>query len=272
MKSFTKRSYSFRADANALGGFLQEPFQTNIPTLAPVSLPAVGGFALARSEAFTLAEIIKCSSAYSHVSGRENADGSTSILITAVVEGLNLLEVVTARRVVAQIAISDPNNGAPRRISLEGSVFEDLKLGGRECPPKLNPGLQQPLDSAGGNGALTWPAIEKIGRAQADTLIKGFQGWGAAALNWIQKRHEWRARNPQPGSILCSLVNEIEGGGSTTCCGHVVDIPNFGRITLGELRVSGDSVQLVMIRADLGCPVTGGVTISCAGGGGTGEN
>jgi hypothetical protein len=48
MKSFTKRSYSFRADANALGGFLLEPFQTNVPTLAPVSLPAVGGFAMAR--------------------------------------------------------------------------------------------------------------------------------------------------------------------------------------------------------------------------------
>jgi len=186
-----------------------------------------------------------------------------------VVEGLNLLEVVTARRVVAQIAISDPNNGQPRRISLAGSVFEDLKLAGRECPPELNPGLQQPLNSAGGNGALTWPAIEKVGRAQADNLIQGFQGWGAEAVNWIQKRLAWRTRNPQPGTLLCSLVDRIEGGDPKTCCGHVVDIPDFGRITLGELRVSGDSVQLVMIRADLGCPVTGGVTISCVGGGGT---
>ena len=270
MKSFTKRSYSFRADANALGGFLREPFQTNLPTLAPVSLPAVGGFAMARSEAFTLAEIIKCSSAYSHVSGRENSDGATT-LITAVVEGLNLLEVVTARRVVAQIAISDPNNGTPRRISLAGSVFEDLKLDGRECRPELNPGLQQPLDSTAGNGALTWPSIETVGQEQAKNLLQGFQGQGTDPLAWIQKRLGWRTRYPQRGSILCSLVNEIEGGSSTTCCGHIVDIPHFGRITLGELRVSGDSVQLVMIRADLGCPVQGGVTISCAGGGGSGD-
>jgi len=267
MKSFTKRSYSFRADANALGGFLQEPFQTNVPTLAPVSLPAVGGFAIARSEAFTLAEIIKCSSAYSLVSGQEHENGSTSILMTSVVEGLNLLNVVTARRVVAQVAISDPNNGEPRRISLKGSVFEDLKLGGGDCLPKLNPDLQQPLDSAGGNGALTWPSIEKVGRAQAAGLTRGFDGWGAEALTWIQKRLERRT----PGSILCSLVDRLEGGDPKTWRGHVVDIPDFGRVTLGELRVSGDSVQLVMIRADLGCPVTGGVTISCVGGGGSGD-
>jgi hypothetical protein len=106
MQSLDKKFYSFRADANALGGFLEKPFEKNIPTLAPVSLPAVGGFAMARSEAFTLDEIVTCSSAYTRVSGRENAkDGSVSILVTAVVEGLNLLEVVTARRIVAQVSI-----------------------------------------------------------------------------------------------------------------------------------------------------------------------
>src|SRR3977135_3197336 len=114
MHSLGKKFYSFRADANALGGYLKEPFEKNIPTLAPVSLPAVGGFAMARSEAFTLDEIITCSSASTRVSGREHADGSVSILVTAAVEGLNLLEVVTARRVVAQVSISIPKDERPR--------------------------------------------------------------------------------------------------------------------------------------------------------------
>ena len=71
MQSFNRRRfYSFRADANALGGYLEEPLQKIIPTLAPVSLPAVGGFATARSEAFNLDEIVSCSSAYTRVSGR----------------------------------------------------------------------------------------------------------------------------------------------------------------------------------------------------------
>src|SRR5271156_1398417 len=117
-----KRFYSFRADANALGGFLDEPFEKIIPALAPVSLPAVGGFATARSEAFNLDEVVSCSSAYTRVSGKEHhADGSTEILITSVVEGLNILEVVAAKRIVAQISISIPNEHGPLKFSLAGS-------------------------------------------------------------------------------------------------------------------------------------------------------
>jgi len=270
MKSFTKRFYSFRADANALGGYLEEPYRTNVPTLAPVSLPAVGGFAMARSEAFTFDGIISCSLAYTRVSGREDEKGATSTLITAAVEDLNILGRLTARRIVAQVSISDPNSKEPIQISREGSVFEDLRVDGQECRLKLNSELQQPQNSNEGRGAglLTWPGIAQVGQAQARNLIQGFKRWGTAAHEWVEKRHG----NPQPGSILCSLVDGIEGCGDSICSGHMLDIRGFGRVTLGELRVSGDSVQLVMLRADLGCPVTGGVTISCVGGGGTGDN
>ena len=77
MQSFNNKThYSFRADANALGGFLEEPLHKHIPTLAPVSLPAVGGFATARSGAFNLDEVISCASAYTLVTGRESEFGS----------------------------------------------------------------------------------------------------------------------------------------------------------------------------------------------------
>jgi hypothetical protein len=224
MQSLGKKFYSFRADANALGGFLREPFEKNIPTLAPVSLPAVGGFAMARSEAFTFEEIVTCSSAYTRVSGSEHKDGSVSILVTAVVEGLNLLEVVTARRVVAQVSISVPTGNGPPRFSLTGSRFEGLLLAGRECRPKLNP------------------------------------------------RQEWLTHDPKSGNLLCSLIDGFEDADPVIPRGHVGEIPGFGRITLGQLLLTPDSVQLVAIRADLGCPVSGGVTVSCVGGGGTGEN
>jgi hypothetical protein len=271
MQSFNRKFYSFRADANALGGFLEEPFEKNIPTLAPVSLPAVGGFAMARSEAFTLDEIVSCSSAYTRVSGRQHADGSVSILVTAVVEGLNLLEVVTARRVVAQLSISVPSDDGPTRFSLTGSRFEGLQLAGCECRPKLNPVLHQ-CGEGGRAEALTWTDIEQVARAQAESLIQGFQGRQDGAHEWAQKRHQWRTRDPQRGKVLCSLVDGFEGADPKASCGHIVEIPGFGRIILGELLVTPDSVQLIAIRADLGCPVSGGLTICCPGGGGSGDN
>src|SRR5882724_5624908 len=126
-KDNDKGFYSFRADANALGGFLEKPFRQAIPTLAPVSLPAVGGFTTARSEAFTLDNIISCASAYSRVSGQENENGSISILATAVVEGLNLLEVVEAERIVAQLSILIAKDGRLLKVSTAGSRFEGLR-------------------------------------------------------------------------------------------------------------------------------------------------
>src|SRR5689334_3799232 len=116
--------YSLRADANALGGYLEEPFRTAIAPVAPVSLPAVGGFATARSAVFTLEEIVRCSSAYTRVSGQEDDKGTISILIRSVVEELNLLNVVTAKRIVAQLSIVVPPDRGPLQVSTAGSRFD----------------------------------------------------------------------------------------------------------------------------------------------------
>ena len=106
------RFYYLRADASALGGRLQTPIEKFVPTVAPVSLPATGGFSLARSDGFTLDEIVSCSSAYCRVTSEEHPnDGTTTILVTAVVENLNILEVFSAARIVSQLTISVPIEG-----------------------------------------------------------------------------------------------------------------------------------------------------------------
>jgi len=279
MQSFHQnRFYSFRADANALGGFLEEPLPKNIPTVAPVSLPAVGGIATARSEAFNLDAIVSCSSAYTRVSGMEHrADGSISMLTTAVVEGLNILEVVTAERIVAQVSISIPRETREIQISLAGSRFEGLRLAGHHSQPNLNAELNPPGAGPGGHGLpLSWQNIQKAGRSQAKKLIERFKSRrDKDADQWAQKRHGWMAADPLPengGNLLCSLVDGFDGEESNNSCGHIVEIPGFGRIFLGELRVSHDSVQLVAVRAELGCPVKGKVGVCAVGGGGTGDN
>jgi hypothetical protein len=279
MQSFSKKSlYSIRADANALGGFLDEPFQKIIPTLTPVSLPPVGGFATARSEAFNLEEVVSCSSAYTRVSGMEHAaDGSISILVTAVVADLNLLEVVTAERIVTQVSISIPAGNGMAKFSFAGSRFEGLQLAGRHTRPKLNSALHHPESDAAGHGlSLTWREIQSAGQEQAGKLIECFKASrDKDALLWAQKRHGWMASESLPkdgGYLLCSLVDGLEGPVPGESCGHIVEIPGFGRIFLGEMRVSRDSIQVVAIRAELGCPFKGKVGIAAGGGGGQGEN
>jgi hypothetical protein len=275
-----QKLYSLRADANALGGYLEKPLQKAIPTLAPVSLPAVGGVATARSEAFTLDEIVSCSAAYTRVSGRENPvkDGisSSSLLVTAVVEDLNILEVVRAERVVAQLSI-DLSSGSALKISLAGSAFEGLWLAGKKCHPDLNEDLQKP--------GLTWEDVRGAGLTQGEKVLPDFQKFSEDAYQWALSRHRRMSPNPkkpadgdsagQPvggGSAQVSLVNSLSVSGFGRSCGHVVEIPHFGRIIFGELLISRETVQLVAIRAELGCVTGGRITACCGGGGGTGEN
>ena len=72
---------------------------------------------------------------------------------------------------------------------------------------------------------------------------------------------------------LASLVDRLDVAGGCRSYGHIVEVPGFGRILLGELVVSCDAVQLIGIRAELGCcPVRGKVTAALVGGGGTHDN
>jgi hypothetical protein len=276
MHSFKRQhSYSFRADASALGGFLKEPLQKNIPTLAPVCLPAAGGFATARAEAFNLDEVVSVSSAYTLVSGRESREeGAISTLVTAVVEDLNILEVVTARRIVAQISVTSPLDGGPQRISLGGSRFEELRLRGHDASLTLSSRLLnlKPEGREAGSPFM-WPSFRKSVGEQADTLISRFTRHDDKdASEWAKSRHGWKAGD---GRAVCSLVEAIEESPGYSTYGHIVEIPGFGRIFLGELFVTRDSVQLVSIRAELGCPIRGvvtGPTAADSGGHGTGSD
>jgi hypothetical protein len=224
-----------RADATAVGGYFNEPIKTIIPTVAPVSLPVVGGLTTAQSQGFSVDSLISCGSAYTRVSGRQNAaDGSLEILMTAVVERLNILEVVRIERLVAQVAMMIPVDREHTRIALAGSACEGVCLAGRETLIKLNADLQQ-----AGSGEQGVPArglraadFRAVGRRQALSLLSGFEQHGQDAHNWVSRRHGWMTAEAPSGrgNVLCSLVDGLEGGGLSYSVGHIAHIPQFGRI------------------------------------------
>jgi hypothetical protein len=264
MRSDAKKTFYFHADANSLGGFIEKPFQGIVPSQASVSLPAVGGYATARTGTFNFEEIFSCRSAYSRVSGRQvGSDGPASVLVTSVVEGLNILEVVTAERLVAQASVEYPTDGGFPRISFTGSHFERLRIGGCDASLALNSSLLEC-----GNGArvprepITWPLFQETGRQQAAKLIKSIKGDDDRdAFRWLIERYGWMDSDREPEEdrcVLCSLVDGVDRAIPGRSFGHVVEIPDFGRIFLGELLVFPASIQLSMIRAELGCSTSGG--------------
>jgi hypothetical protein len=256
-----KRFHSFQADASALGGLLRTPVSRLIPTAAPAALPAAGGFASARHEAFNLDGIISYSSARSWVTGYESQeDRSIATVATAVVEDLNFLDVVTAKRVTAQVSVAIGEHGE-RLISLGGSGFEGLRIAGLDEPLKANGALRRP--------SLELGQILEAAREQSTRLIHGSKDLNDSdAHAWTVNRFGNAGEPGANGHVLCSLVDDIEGAGENRC-GHFIVLPGFGRFFFGELLVSRHSVQYVSIRAELGCAVGGslaGPTAQVSGG------
>jgi len=242
MQSQNRDPHSYyRLDASALSGFVTEPFQKNVPTLAPTALPQAGGIATARAGAFNLDEVVSAASAYTLVTARRSeSDGSILALATAVIEDLNILEIVTARRIVAQITVTIPKGDEPRRISFAGSRFEGLCLAGRDGVARLSRALQ-PVDSSSN------PKLPLLWQDLWDEQVK--------------------SGTPR------SLMEGFEGPEGTLWGGHIIKIPGYGEIILGQLDVTHESVQLISIRAVLGCQVTGvvtGPTPMISGGGASG--
>jgi hypothetical protein len=264
MRSNANKTYYFNAEAHPLGGFIEKPFQKHIPSQASGSLPAVGGHVTTRSEAFNFEEVVSCRSAYSRISGAHDDDGSWWTLVTSVVEGLNILEVVTAERVVAQISVEHPADGSPR-ISFAGSRFEQLKIGGCDASPAMNSGLR---GAGSSRNPINWTLFQETASQQAAKLVKGVEGDDERdAFRSLTERYGWLASKRKAGAhecVLCSLVDGVDRTIPGKSFGHVVHIPHFGKIIFGEIVAYPASVQLSMIRAELGCATHGGMTMASA--------
>jgi hypothetical protein len=264
MRSDAKKTFYFLASGNSLGGSIDHPMNKIIPSQASVSLPHVGGHATTRGEAFNFEEIVSCRASYTRVAGAQNEkDGSWFITSTAVVEGLKILEVFTAERIVTQLSVVHPFDGGLPSYSFAGTHFDGLKIGGRDVSLALNPSLLAGIPGAArSKEPITWPLFQKTGQQQAAKLVKSVQDDSdRGAFQWLIDLYGPAASNHESkgqGSALCSLVDGVDGGIPGRSFGHVIHVPHFGSIFLGEiLAASPRSLRLYSFRAELGCCTSG---------------
>jgi hypothetical protein len=269
MRSDTKKTFYFHADASSLGGFIEKPFNKHLPPQASASLPSVGGHITTRTEAFEFEGVISCRAAHTRVSGtHHDEDGSASILVTSVLEGLNILEIVKAERIVAQVTAQYPGAGGFPRISFAGSHFDGFVIGHTDASIALNSGLLGLANGKPARAVLNQSLFHETGRQQAAKLVKSVKAEpDQNAFRWLTDRYGWMDSDRKPekdGFSLCSLVDGVGGEIPGRSFGHVLDIPDFGKIFLGEVLVYPRSVQISMVRAELGCTTHGKVGISSA--------
>jgi hypothetical protein len=251
-----------------------------------VKLPERGGYLTQRAENYRLEGVLSFRSAYAQVAGNRStkADEGYTTLTTTVVEGLNVLDVVTADRVVGQTITEHPlqGNGYVPSISFLGTRFENLRIAGHPVRLDLDLDLfgSKPASDAGytkdpGFIARVSGQHKRV-RQHGDLpseILERYNQLPAISGSGEKKRE----------TVECSLVNQADGSYPGVCFGHVIKIPRFGAISLGRLTLIHEdfdaetgvpkktTFRLTMIDLKLGCVADGNVPIgggASNGGGG----
>jgi hypothetical protein len=267
MRPTSTKTFYFQSDAHSLGGSVTHPSQKMIPSQAQSSLPAVGGHVTTTTGAFNHDSIVSCQASYTRVSGIEHqTDGPWSMVVTSVIEGLNIMEVVTAERIVAQVSTEYSKDEKYPRISFAGSRFDQLRVLGHDVAPVMNPTFM--MSRSEGDEKLSHELFHKNSRQQGKKIVASAT---VKTPQWVSDRFGWMDSDPEPGEdrcVLCSLVDGVDPKFPGKSFGHILDIPDFGRIFLGEFFASHGTIRLSMIRAELGCSVQGHMSAAVVGTGG----
>jgi len=265
--------YQFHAHATGVAGQLTHPFKDVLEVQAPAALPITGGYSRGRVENFRYKEIVSFKAAYTQVTGGycEETD-SWDTVMTATVEGFEIMGMIKADLIVGRLSSRYPVNGDEPSILPLGSRFEGLQIAGNPVNVVLNTGLYCKLDThskvydAYKNDASFREEFDRshqVGKhEELPETHQAYFPWG---------RHKPTEEIPHAdGMIAASLVKSLEyETDAFRHYGHVIYLPHFGKIILGQLLVNHKARRLTMVQVDLGCSVCGMMTAASGESNGT---
>ncbi len=238
------RRFHYHANAHVLSAVFTRPLQHLVEVQGASSLSTTGGHGRAMVEDFHFQHFLSVKRGYTHVSGSpQEIEGKThfTTLVTAVAEGLNILDVVTADRIVARFSSNHTLDDTEPNFTLIGTKFENLQIAGCKTEVEIDVGLFQKIP--------TFEAAIKEYKNNAE--------FRKMALDPYESNEAWP--EPSHGAILCSIVNLKK---MNTACpgverkGHCFVIPKFGKLFLGEILMQYGRRTLTMVRFELGSPVS----------------
>jgi len=134
------KRFLFGAHAIALSGLITSPAPRILSPSPVVALPVTGGHQQQRIEHIRIDGMVSADAASVQVAGVAHDDRHAT-LATATIEKLNILDVVTADRIVARLASDYPAQAGEASAFLVGSHFENLRIAGSYVRFRMNDGL-----------------------------------------------------------------------------------------------------------------------------------
>jgi hypothetical protein len=266
--------FRFHGYAIGVAGQLTEPFTERIDVQATTALPAIGGYGSAEVRGLRRRELLRVDRVFTSVAGDEcdcEKEGWSAVTrLEAVAEGLDILGVVTADRVVANLVSTyrKDSDGEPS-VRLLGTRFDNLRIAGIPVKVDLATDVFDRYDT---HRALAHAYKSDRGvrelfervmlKDEAERAPSHVQRW------FCHTKHSDELPETR-GVTRMSLVRgtEAERQGLSRW-GHVFHVPGFGTIRLAEVEITRLTRVVNMIQIKFDCPYKGQVMCMSVGDGG----
>lgn len=237
--------FLFNAHASGFAGRIRKPFVRNIDVQAPSALGVEGGYSSSRVENQRIGEVATIGAAFTQAAGTySERQMAWETVVTSTVEKLNILDQLTADRVVARLTSYYPLDGGEPTILPLGSTFENLRIAGQPVEVDLSTNVLSELGK--------WSDLVSFldARAEVRSLFDTDDDDLRAAPGKVMQ-----ARRLLFGTMVRGL--KVEATTVKIMPGGVIYVPQFGRVHLAEIMITPDTRRVTMLRVELGSPVEG---------------
>ncbi|HKW65095.1 MAG TPA: hypothetical protein VJN89_21245 [Candidatus Acidoferrum sp.] len=226
--------FHFHAEGHALSAEFRHPGRVLIKAQASASLPTIGGHARAHADHFFHSDFVSFRTAHTEVTGRWIDADTVLTTATTTIEDLDVLQIVTADRIVSRLVSTHKRHKPEGHIVSVGSEFHNLRVHGHLLTVALRHKLLSDSETF-------------------DDLRKKVES--------REESERIRYISDNKGVAICSLVENIQ----TDLEGvdpkkHVFRVPNFGKIALAEVFAEPGRRVLTMLRLELGSPHVADIT------------
>jgi hypothetical protein len=263
--------YLYNASAFALAAEFERPKRYSLPPHASVVLASHGGHGTNTHSGLKVDGLLSFENAYSEVGGSyDECHNTYTTYAVAVLEGVNVSDMLTADRVVSRIAIyhpADPPDGKGKTVQeasfdFTGSYFENLRIAGHKLDIKLaTHTLHKYSRYSEFHKAHESPEVQRLMLGQGLSSLKpaelaALEDEYHALTGMSQMVAKWKKTQSSGQVFRLSAANHFDlrqqiGDSELQGYGAVICIPKFGVIRLAEMVVGPHSRSLTMFRVQM---------------------
>lgn len=256
--------FLYHGYAHAFGGWVEESYRYHpVSSVASSVLPLFGGKGSARERDFTFTVkgrksdfFVSIGEAVTEVSGivtSEDADGVYRTTVRSIVDDLTINDVVHVSHLEAVMESihpkwePDPQKPGARKpeakVRLGMSRIDHMTVEGKPVTVTIDPKI---------DNFTTYATMRKRSKAAPSP--------GVAMPTYAANLAAMQSKTV----VRCSIASSVSGEG-LDISGTSIDVPDFGRIYVGELFVSHGTRRLNMLRFNLGCDNCGDLASGSGG-------